>query len=224
LRIQNPTLSFKILTVDEVICKFLGGANDQSLFALIAKYDGLSYKHAKTINNTIVFPSEGKSNKKLKTLTAYRNALKDLNLLAADPLVTYSLKDKTILLPKYLENNYLLLGLLNQVQTNLIFLDNVHNYTHSVTTFHTGIDEVYDVLNEISKLLASGVPSQNIKIVRPKSNYEKLLRKLAPQFNIVLGPELFPLSAFTDVNIFVNQFRGQRIETSDVFYATYRIK
>ncbi|OQA79445.1 MAG: ATP-dependent helicase/deoxyribonuclease subunit B [Tenericutes bacterium ADurb.Bin239] len=217
LRIQNPTLSFKILTVDEVICKFLGGANDQSLFALIAKYDGLSYKHAQTINNTIVFPSEGKSNKKLKTLTAYRNALKDLNLLAADPLVTYSLKNKTILLPKYLENNYLLINLLNQVQTNLIFLDNVHNYTHSVTIFPTGIDEVYDVLNQISGLLAHGVPSHNIKIIRPTNNYEKLLRKLAPQFNIVLGPELFPLSAFTDVNIFVNQFRGQRIETSDVF-------
>ena len=102
LRIRNPLLTFKIFTVEELITKFLGSASDQSLFALLEKYNNLTYEHAKIINNTIVFPNVSKSSLKVNTLSTYQKALKALNLLESDFLIAHSLHNKKILLPKYL--------------------------------------------------------------------------------------------------------------------------
>lgn len=223
LRIRNPLLTFKIFTVEELITKFLGSASDQSLFALLEKYNNLTYEHAKIINNTIVFPNVSKSSLKVNTLSTYQKALKALNLLESDFLIAHSLHNKKILLPKYLASNYLLINLLNSVHANFEFTEDMHNFIHEITVFHTGVDEVYAALNRIAALLANGVKPSLIKILKPNSAYEELLRKLAPQFNIVLGPRLFPLNAFSDVVAFVEQFKGQRIDISDPLIQTLRM-
>ncbi|OQC11409.1 MAG: ATP-dependent helicase/deoxyribonuclease subunit B [Tenericutes bacterium ADurb.Bin087] len=212
MRVNYPRLAFKILTVDELVGKFLGVADDHSLFALLEKYDSLTYEHAKTINQTIIFPKLQDTTTKIIALSSYQQTLKGLNFLDGDSLIRYSFKNRRVLLPKYLGNHYLLINLLNSAGSLVSYFDCVNNYNHKITIFHTGVDEVYAVLNNIAMLLANGVPASAIKILKPESIYEKMLRRLAPQFDIVLKPESFPLSAFPEVVASVDQFRNKRID------------
>lgn len=212
LKLKNtyPWLKTKILSDDEFISLFLGRVNEDTLIELINKYN-FDLEHARIIYENLIFIKYSNKTLKTKELSSYRKALINDQFIKIDSYASYAFAGKNILLSSYLKNHPVIMELLSDVKVKIQVLPLDGSYSPKVVKYKTSIEEIYDVLNNISSLIAQGISVNDIKLVKPSSEYLSLIRHLAPQFGLLFQNNPLPLITYPEIqDLFNALLSGQK--------------
>ena len=157
----------------------------------------------------VSYISSDSDNPKLHFLYELRQELEEQEFLHYDPTASFNIKEVDVY--GYSEKDQSLLSALEKLKIKPNFTKEEVSKSLSFRKFELLEEEVYFTLNEIAKLIKSGVDINDIYIIRRDSSYDYYLLKFAKYFNFSLNikndDNYFSLGS---TKLFLNYYRENK--------------
>ena len=184
IRSKDFFADVKLLTLGDLEDEIYPGILKDALPYLMIK-KGWSYEEAHMLLRYIPYISSDSSNPKLHFLYELRQELEAQEYLHYDPTASFNIKEMDIF--GYSKNDNSLKSVLEKLGIKPNFIEEKVEKTLEYRKFELLEEEVYFTLNEIAKLIKSGVDINNVYIVRRNNEYDYYLLKFAKYFNFALN-------------------------------------
>lgn len=195
----------KFFTKSELSAALVGRVDERALFYVLA-HKNYPYEYAKSLLNELPLLRESNDSSKTKTLSDLQNELIANNIVMRDPLFNLQFHGKNVFVPSYAQKDGELHALLRMFDAHITYFAVEAKQHLTLTTYENGYLEVYDVLNEISHLLANGVLPQNINVVINDDDYLLIFKRFAPQFKLAFNSDAYHLLNYEAVIALFHEF------------------
>ncbi len=197
----------KFFTKNELRDALLGRTHEAALLYILA-HKNHPYEYAKSLLNELPLLRTSEYSLKTAALSDLETELRAANIITADPLFKLQHRHKNVFVPAYLEADEQLQALLQMLEANVTYFTMSEKRDLTLITYENGYLEVYDVLNEISRLLTKGVLPQNINVVLNDEDYLLTFKRFASQFNLMFNTEAHNLLSYEVVVALFHEFRN----------------
>ena len=168
----------KFIDSNELIDNLLFTLDDKALIYLKKKLN-LRYEIIeKILNNLKYVVLDEIDDEKIKELKNYYQELLDNKLIKTNSLYLNFLKNKSLYIYGYSNNDKFLFKVLDYYQINYeIYIDIDSSYSHEVYKFKDIRQEVDELFNQINDLVKKGICLNKIYLYQPSSEYLNLINK-----------------------------------------------
>ncbi|HZJ89572.1 MAG TPA: PD-(D/E)XK nuclease family protein [Bacilli bacterium] len=205
-RRTNLPANVRFLTKAELKARLIGQKN-YAAFARVLKEENLNYELAESYFNELPLFNETKVTQRTTYLSTLNQKLKAENFYQTDELFLYEFQNKRVLISDVYQDDTELTALLSLFTSDITYFSLPCEQSLTVTEYTNGYLEIYDVLNEISRLLDQGVRSERIHLLIFDRDYELVFRRLAAQFNLKFQNEGDALLSYPLVSEVYEKFR-----------------
>lgn len=181
--IQSHT---KIIDKNELLTAATFRVDDQAIYELITTFS-LSYQSAKNYLKSMYFLREDKAGEKLATLQLYYQHLVKKGLVTFDD-TKFFYQNKSVLIINYAETDQQLNLILKVLGLKATYWqENTNAAKFNFRTFSEIGKEVPFVLNQITHLLAEGIPTKDIILLTTSREYQNEMKLWLPSFSLPLN-------------------------------------
>lgn len=195
--------NIKIMDLNDLKKNYYFDYTTESICHIINKYN-LTYDFAFNILNYLYYiENKNYENDKLNFLVTIKNDLINNDLLLFNNLFKEYIKNKKIYVYGYDYINKFFNNILKELNSTTIYKE-TKKFDHNVYEFETIDDEVLFVANQICKLVSENINLEKIKIIKPPSEYETVIKRIFKLFNIPINFDNSYLYSTNLVNSFFN--------------------
>ena len=176
-------LNIKIMDLEEFKKNYFFNHTSESIFFIMKNYN-LNFSNAKEIiKNLYYVENKCYNNEKIKFLIDVKNNLIANNLLIYNPLFKTYISNKNIYIYGYDYIEIFYQNIFKKLHTEFIN-DEYEIFDNEVYEFETIDEEVDYCANKICELIDSGISINKIKIIKPSSEYENVIKRIFKLYNL----------------------------------------